>query len=665
MISYQEFEMAVYDSLMKKRKSDNQYNFSVRQKASKGAEKDYFIGTEKSKYFGTTFWYVKVGFPGSSGDLINVFFFFTSNSNLSYYIEFNQTNSPVGEQNKLALELIKKLEPIVEKQIGLSKKSKPSQRIHSYKTESKKPEYDSPEELMSDVYKDLQTLIPLVNKEIDNIKEKQPDFIAHQFSDERFEEMQNKRNLRLSSIDLEKKDKTPLKDIKAFNEGFRPQILPLNKILFGPPGTGKTYRLKDEFFNLYEEKETSITPEQNFKEVTKDMAWWQAIALDLIELEGTAKVGQLLEGRWLKKVIETSTAKNIRAQIWGNLQSHTIEESTTVNFKRRLPPFIFNKSEDSVWSILSDNVQEQCPEILELKEKVDHFQPKSDKIISRYVFTTFHQAFAYEDFIEGIKPVMSEDTDGEVAYHIEDGVFKKICKRAEQDPENKYAIFIDEINRGNIANIFGELITLIETNKRKGMTDAISVTLPYSKQSFTVPSNIDIYGTMNTADRSIEALDSALRRRFVFEELMPNYKVFDIVLGSSKIWQGIDLSILLKTINERIEVLIDRDHQIGHAYFLTLKGLSAEQYDLRLKSIFVDQIIPLLQEYFYNDYVKIGMVLGSGFIETVKTSQIKFAKIEGSVESDYNDFQIYRFKDDLHSENFDLRTALDMLITPN
>jgi 5-methylcytosine-specific restriction protein B len=112
-------------------------------------------------------------------------------------------------------------------------------------------------------------------------------------------------------------------------------------------------------------------------------------------------------------------------------------------------------------------------------------------------------------------------------------------------------------------------------------------------------------------------------------------------------------------------VLIDRDHQIGHAYFLSLKGLSAEQYDLRLISIFVDQIIPLLQEYFYNDYVKIGMVLGSGFIETIKTSQIKFAKIEGSVESDYNDFQIYRLKDDLHSENFDLKTALDMLITPN
>lgn len=428
---------------------------------------------------------------------------------------------------------------------------------------------------------------------------------------------------------------------------------PINMILYGPPGTGKTYRLKNEYFSKYEEGEISITPEQNFIEVTKNVTWWQALALDLIEAGGSAKVGELLESRWLKAVSENSSAKNVRASIWGTLQTHTIEESETVNITRRLPPLIFDKNEKSVWSILMENVNEQCPEILDLKEKVDHFSPKADKLIKRYVFTTFHQAFAYEDFIEGIKPVMDGDVDGEVRYQIELGVFRKLCKQAEKDPENKYAIFIDEINRGNIANIFGELITLIETNKRAGLDDAISVTLPYSKEVFSVPSNLDIYGTMNTADRSIEALDSALRRRFVFEELMPDPSLISLDFN------GIELSEVLKVINKRIEVLIDRDHQIGHAYFLKLGTVATEN---QIKDVFADEIIPLLQEYFYNDYVKIGMVLGKGFVVTEGVEIERFAKISGSVASDYTDQTIYKINPELKYDSFDLEDALKGLL---
>lgn len=436
---------------------------------------------------------------------------------------------------------------------------------------------------------------------------------------------------------------------------------PVNKIFYGPPGTGKTYRLKDAYFKLYEERETSITPEQNFKQVAKDLTWWQAIALAVIDNGGRAKVADIKENRWMKVVAEQSNSQNINASIWGNLQYHTVEDSTTVNFKRRLPPFIFDKRENATWEILMDNVREQAPELLEVKNSVDHFQPKADKIISRYVFTTFHQAFAYEDFIEGIKPVMSEESDGDLSYQIEDGVFKRICKRADQEPDKKFAIFIDEINRGNVANIFGELITLIELNKRKGKPDALSVTLPYSKQNFSVPPNLDIYGTMNTADRSIETLDSALRRRFVFEELMPKPELLDEKLSDGVTnWNGISLSEILKTINERIEVLIDRDHQIGHAYFLKLDKV--EEPEKGIKAVFADEIIPLLQEYFYNDYVKIGMVLGEGFINVKEVKNSSFSQIKGSVAADFSDHLVYQLNPDIKNESFDLKSALEKLL---
>jgi len=434
---------------------------------------------------------------------------------------------------------------------------------------------------------------------------------------------------------------------------------PINKILYGPPGTGKTYKLKNDLFKLYEERETSLSVEENFKRIAEDITWWQASSLALIELGGSGTVTDIISNRWLRAIAEANNAKNVRASVWGTLQSHTIEESKTVNFKRRLTPFIFDKKPNSVWEILLENVEEQCPEIFEIKESADNFLPKATNIISRYVFTTFHQAFAYEDFIEGIKPVLSDDTDGEVSYHIEDGIFKRICTRAEQDPKNKYAIFIDEINRGNIANIFGELITLIETNKRKGMEDAISVILPYSKQAFSVPPNLDIYGTMNTADRSIEALDSALRRRFVFEELMPKPSLLDTLPEEISKWHGLSLKNVLETMNRRIEVLIDRDHQIGHAYFLKLKNIKSIDHDL--KSIFANEIIPLLQEYFYNDYVKIGMVLGRGFIVVKEVEDGLFSEIKGSVASDYSD-DVYEIHPMLKETEFDLKGALEILL---
>ena len=228
---------------------------------------------------------------------------------------------------------------------------------------------------------------------------------------------------------------------------------------------------------------------------------------------------------------------------------------------------------------------------------------------------TFHQNYSYEDFIEGIRPVLDNETGkkeladkGDVRYELSPGVFKKIVERARNDEEQNYVLIIDEINRGNIAKIFGELITLIEPSKRLRGNDAATVTLPYSKDKpFGVPKNLYLIGTMNTADRSIALLDTALRRRFDFVEMMPRPDLLKD--DQKKELEGVDCQQLLSVMNERIRILHDREHQIGHTYFMEVSDMDS------LAKTFKNKIIPLLQEYFYDNWEKIDLVLNeNGFI---------------------------------------------------
>ena len=234
---------------------------------------------------------------------------------------------------------------------------------------------------------------------------------------------------------------------------------------------------------------------------------------------------------------------------------------------------------------------------------------------------TFHQNTTYEDFVEGIRPVLTDSRDraaapssersdaGEVRYEMSRGVFRLMAERAAHDPDKPYVLIIDEINRGNIARIFGELITLIEDSKRIGEPDEARVTLPGSKTDFAVPPNLHVLGTMNTADRSIALLDTALRRRFVFEEMMPDPSHPDIATDLD----GINCGKLLSAMNRRIAVLLDREHQIGHTYLLRADSLP------ELASTFRNRIMPLLQEYFYDDWEKIQAVLNdNGFVRVSK-----------------------------------------------
>ena len=229
---------------------------------------------------------------------------------------------------------------------------------------------------------------------------------------------------------------------------------------------------------------------------------------------------------------------------------------------------------------------------------------------------TFHQNFAYEDFVEGIRPVLNE---AEPSYELKDGLFKCLAAHAAGHRDQRFVLIIDEINRANIAEVLGELITLLEDSRRLGRADETLVTLPYSKEDFGIPDNLYVIGTMNTADRSIQLLDAALRRRFTFIEMMPEHDHPGIPADLD----GVNCRRLLKVLNERIVVLLDREHQIGHTYFLRITDIA------ELSRRFREQVFPLLQEYFFDDRAKLHAVLGnSSFVSAKHPRDNLFATTE-------------------------------------
>jgi 5-methylcytosine-specific restriction protein B len=214
-----------------------------------------------------------------------------------------------------------------------------------------------------------------------------------------------------------------------------------------------------------------------------------------------------------------------------------------------------------------------------------------------------------------------------------------------------YAVFIDEINRGNVARIFGELITLLEPDKRLGADNELIVSLPYSGTYFGVPSNLHVIGTMNTADRSVEALDAALRRRFEFEELSPRPELLKFTIEG-----GVDPAALLRTINRRLEVLRDRDHVIGHAYLLDLENHRTLD---ALKHVFKSRILPLLQEYFFGDWGKIGLVLGRKFIRKRDLAGVQLADFEHDERDSLNERPTWELVDVKDLTNLAFRSVYE------
>lgn len=453
------------------------------------------------------------------------------------------------------------------------------------------------------------------------------------------------------------KHKNPLKEflrknpMEQFQETKTSKEISLNQILYGPPGTGKTYNTINKAIEI-------VNPEFDLSLERKDVkneydrlvnegqivftTFHQSMSYeDFIEgikpiepKEDTDPVHYKVENGIFKRIcLNASKSKRNLITIDGK------EQDLSKTFLEEQYKFFT--------SILPDQVNSSSNKILKTQSEYSFslFKNSANSIVVRSGEEKTNMSVSLNE----LKNILFNGklaTYPSYAYPILKEIFKEYNWKEENvdNSQKSFVLIIDEINRGNVSQIFGELITLIEDDKREGKLEALEVTLPYSKEKFTVPSNLYIIGTMNTADRSVEALDTALRRRFSFQEMPPKS---ELIASEGKfkdqngILEGIDLPKLLETINERIERLVDKDHKIGHSYFMSVSTVK----DLRLA--FQNKIIPLLQEYFFGDYGKIGLVIGEAFFENKgkqKSSSNIFASFNGYDSSVFMERPVYNIR---------------------
>lgn len=451
---------------------------------------------------------------------------------------------------------------------------------------------------------------------------------------------------------------------------------PLNQILYGPPGTGKTYHTINKALAIIEgRKEESYDLEER-EELRNRFDRYQ-------------RKGQIVFTTFHQSMSYEDFIEGIKPKTAGDKITYEVEPGifrricdrasrTSGNFATVIEQFKADILEGQRKENLTIKSKDTTFDIVYRGTNTFHIQPhnttKSDPWYPINI-DQLQQAFESGSFEKTYNVTYLRETINYLKEHY--NLRRESNIKAEEADQERYVLIIDEINRGNVSQIFGELITLIEPSKRLGNAESLEVTLPYSKTTFGVPNNLYIIGTMNTADRSAEALDTALRRRFCFEEmpprpelLKPGYRFWSLLWAAKlvkwedkdymadeksllefqgateKIWNerktlwdafekegkkpaqaeklaaeeflGPDLSMLLKIINGRIELLLDRDHLIGHSFFIGVKSWSD------LQGTFSQNILPLLQEYFYGDYGKIRLVLGDGFVRP-KAGQVKFA----------------------------------------
>ncbi len=414
----------------------------------------------------------------------------------------------------------------------------------------------------------------------------------------------------LSQLDYQTTTEKPMESIKSNKK------TPLNQILFGAPGTGKTYNTKRIAVEVINGEKVRTREEIN------------------VEYENLVNAKQIVFTTFHQSLSYEDFIEGIKPETLDGNVTYEVKDGIFKSLCQNANPkntVSFENAYEKLQQKLAEN------EIIELKTPTDKtFSIALNKNGNLSLMTGSKREK------QGVltKEKLLQQLNGKEVFIGWEGYFKGVINHLKSEfnfnPETtentkNYVLIIDEINRGNVSAIFGELITLLEEDKRKGNKEQTEVILPYSTDKFSVPNNVYVIGTMNTADRSVEALDTALRRRFSFVEMQPNP---EILLDSE--YQDVNLKQLLETINQRIEVLIDKDHQIGHSYFIGIENLD----DLR--QTFKDKIIPLMEEYFYGDFGKIGLVLGGNFIFQEENTA-KFPK-NFAYENDFlEDKKVYRF----------------------
>ncbi len=461
----------------------------------------------------------------------------------------------------------------------------------------------------------------------------------------------------------------------------------LNQILYGPPGTGKTYNTINkalEIIDEEEEKNLNWIDRENVKSLFDKRldegrivftTFHQSMSYEDF-IEGIKPIEPEKEGDPVIYRVELGILRNLCIEaafaIAQLRESKTTEEVLDFsilydNFAEGIDEKILNGQKVELetktgGTVLVESISQQGNFIIK------HHDGTRTYTVSKARLTKLQYAIKNLDDISNINNQFREIIGGSnssaywsVLNAIRNVKPTKIIDKekrnftfeekkevvlslSKSDYKNKngkpFVLIIDEINRGNVSQIFGELITLIECDKRLGRNEALEVTLPYSKDKFGVPSNLSIVGTMNTADRSVEALDTALRRRFSFVEILPNYELEEL----NYMIAGHKASSILKTMNSRIEKLLDKDHAIGHSYFIKNEEESPTE---KLIYSFYHNIIPLLKEYFFGDFGKIGLVLGNGFVRKTEWNKDtdSFADFDYESASEFEEREIYEIID--------------------